>query len=614
MSDGNSLEDPFTALVLKDSFEAICAEMSRVVERTAVHPLFSEVHDYSTGILYVDPKGELSLIARATALPVHIFSAVVSVQSLLDRFKGDMHPGDMYAINDPYLGGGAHHGDWTLMTPIFFGEGEIIIPSVRAHMADTAGVAAGGFHFDNRDAWQEGLRVPALRVAEKGELLTDVWAWILANTRIPETLWGDFQAMIGAIKVGQQRVQELLGKYGPVAMTRSLDYTLDYSSRRFSAEVSRWPDGVYAGEYFLDHDCAGTRDIRVAATVTVNGDRLSIDLSGCDPQVPGITNSPYGTTASWVYMAILTVIPEDIPINSAIFRQVEIYAPTGTVANPLPPKSQNYCTVMPSGEICTAVMKAFEQFIPERVGAVGLNYNLCSSFGRDSRYDDEFYFVVEYGNTAVAASGAKGADGWGGWTVSMATMIYAPIEMMEIQFPFRYHRYEYETDALGHGQFRGVPAFGMCREMVGQHAGCVNIAVQGARHPAPGWAGGLPGAASWAKLIDARGSEEIIEDVLPVRFVQPGELIVTRKGGGGGWGLPLRRDPRLVLDDVLDEIISLETARDVYGVFVDEGTRRVDEVRTRDLRSKMSSEILEAQQFGNTRTPVVVSGYRSSTK
>ena len=589
MQQKTSSADQFTALVLKDSFEAICAEMSRVVERTAVHPLFSEVHDYSTGILYADRARELSLIARATALPVHIFSAAVSVQSLMDRFGSDMHPGDMFVINDPYFGGGAHHGDWTLMTPIFFGDGEVIMPSVRAHMADTGGIAAGGFHFDCRDAWQEGLRVPALRVAEKGVLLKDVWAWILANTRIPETLWGDFQAMIGAVKVGQQRVQALLDKYGDRAITEGIEYTLRYTAKRFRAEVASWPDGVYHGEYHLDHDCSGTRDIKLAATVTVTGDKLSVDLTGCDPQVPGITNSPYGTTASWVHMAILTVIPEDIPINSAIFRLVDVYAPTGTVANPLPPKSQNYCTVMPSGEIATAVLKALEQFIPDRVGAVGLNYNLCTTFGRDDRFHDDFYFVVEYGNCAVAASGAKGADGWGGWTVAMATMTYATIEMMELQFPFRYHKYEYESDAVGHGEFRGVPAFGMSREMVGSHAGCTNIAVQGARHPAPGWAGGMPGAPSWARLVLAPGSEEEVNEVLPVYFVKPGQTIRTRKGGGGGWGAPLRRQTSRVLDDVLDEIISEQTAHDVYGVVLDVARRCIDDAATQALRARLGA-------------------------
>jgi hypothetical protein len=255
--------DPITAQVVRDSFEFISEEMSRVVERSAVHPLFQEVHDYSTGVFYYDGR-DVSLIARATAMPVHIFASVESVKAIVAAFADDIHDGDVFLLNDPYAGG-SHQADWTMMKPIVLPGGELVIPSVRAHMSDFGGVAPGGYYPDAREVWQEGYRIAPVRLYERGELRRDLWDLILGNSRLTQTLTGDVMAIVGGCNVGARRAEALVDKYGGDVVKAAIVASMDYAERRFVEEVRAWPDGVYRGESVLDHDSGGTYDVTVRA-------------------------------------------------------------------------------------------------------------------------------------------------------------------------------------------------------------------------------------------------------------------------------------------------------------------------------------------------------------
>ncbi len=573
--------DPITALVIKDSLEAISEEMSKTVERTAVHPLFNEVHDYSTGVFFHDGE-DVRLVARATAIPVHIFASILSVEALMEAFEGDIHEGDIVMLNDPYYGG-THHADWTVMKPVFINGKPALFPSVRAHMADFGGPVAGGYNPEARDIWQEALRIPPIKIFERGEPRQDVLDWILANTRIPHVLRGDLAAMFGACNLAEQRIEVLFEKYGAATVYDSIEYTLDYAEKRFRAEVARWPDGDYSATAILDHDSQGNYDLEVRANVTIAGDDLRIDFTGSSPETPGFVNSPFGNTASWAYTALCSVLPDDIPINSGVFRAVEITAPEGTVVNPLPPAPCMFSTVVIGGDIGTATMRALEQAIPDAVGTVSLNYCLCTTYGHDSRYDDMFV-TIEYGNTLVAAGGTRGEDGWGGWPAPMCGLIYSTVEMSEIQFPFFYHEYEYVKDTAAPGQWRGVPGFAMKRESV-RDTSMINVALTGVRHASPGFAGGHDGASS--RYVLNWGSEdefEVLESAANTPS-PPGTVIATFKGGGGGWGDPLARDPERVRADVLDELLSRERAERDYGVVLTEALE-IDGAATEALRAE----------------------------
>jgi len=576
--------DRITALVVKDSLEAISEEMSKTVERTAVHPLFNEVHDYSTGVFFYDGSN-VRLVARATAIPVHIFASILSVEALMNTFRDDLHEGDIVMLNDPYYGG-THHADWTVMKPVFFEGKPVLFPSVRAHMADFGGPVAGGYNPEAKDIWQEALRIPPIKLFEKGVLRHDILEWILANSRIPNVLRGDLAAMFGACNLAEQRIRALFTKYGGEVVNESIEYTLDYAEKRFRAEVAKWPDGVYEATSTLDHDSQGTHDLQVKATVTINGSDLSVDFAGSSPETPGFVNSPFGNTASWVFTALCAVLPEDIPVNSGVFRAVKITAPEGTVVNPLPPAPCMFSTVVIGGDVGTATMRALAQAVPEKAGAVSLNYCLCTTYGHDSRYNSMFV-TIEYGNTLVAASGTRGCDGWGGWPAPMCGLIYSTVEMSEIQFPFRYHQYEYVSDTAAPGQWRGVPGFAMKRESV-RDTSILNVALTGVRHTSPGFAGGKDGASSRYVLNWGTDHEEEVLESAANRPSPPGTIIATFKGGGGGWGDPFARDPHKVLDDVLDEHVSIEQAEKQYGVVIDQHTLKLDIEETIRCRARMA--------------------------
>jgi N-methylhydantoinase B len=581
------LTDRITIQILADSLEAIATEMSSVVERAAVHPLFQEVHDYSTGIFH-SAGAEVSLVARSarSALPNHIFASIAAVQAIVDRFHGDMHPGDLFLVNDPYHGGN-HLADWALVTPVALGDDEFVLPSVRAHMSDFGGVVPGGYNPDAREIWQEGYRLPPVRLFSRGERDDDVWGLLLANSRLAETLDGDLLALVGGCTLGARRVGELVEKLGAPALSESIAYSLDYSAALMGAEVAGWPDGTYVGERLLDHDSAGNRDVLVRATVTVEGDRLHVDFSGSSEQSPGYVNSVYANTVSWVLVTLGVVLPEGLRMNSGVLRHLDVTAPEGTVVNPLPPAPTMFSSTVIGSEIGDAVMKGLEPVAPERVGSAGLGYCLCTTSGRDARYADALYFTIEYGNTLSAAGGAYGTDGWGALPTPHCPLVLANVETQELQFPFRYERYEYLDDSCAPGRWRGLPAFVMRRASVGEHPSYVNVTVEGNRHTLPGFAGGAPGAPSYARLEPASGGDELVLESVANRRMEPDDVLVTVKGGGGGWGPPLERDPESVADDVRDDLVSLDTARTAYGVALvrTSGGIAVDEPATAELRA-----------------------------
>ncbi|GFN30073.1 hydantoinase B/oxoprolinase family protein [Paenibacillus xylaniclasticus] len=580
--------DPITAQVIRDSFESISSEISRVVERTAVHPLFQEVHDYSTGVFYYDGK-EVSMIARATAIPVHIFASITSVEALIKEFGSDIHEGDVFLVNDPYYGG-THAADWTMMKPVMLDNNRMIFPSVRAHMSDFGGVEPGGYNPSATDVWQEGFRIPPIRLYEKGVIRQDMWDIVTNNSRLSEVLKGDLLAILGGCNIGALRTKQLVEKYGVDTIVDAIDYSMEYAAKRLRSEISKWPDGVYVGERLLDHDSAKNYDIKVKATVTVQGETIAVDFTGTDNQVPGYINSPMGNTASYVYMALCGMFPEDMPVNSGMFRQVKIYAPEGTVVNPLEPAPVMFSTVTIGGDIGEAVMNALAKIAPERAGQIGQGYCLSTTYGTDSRYNDEMYFTIEYGNTIAADSASYGKDGWGGWSAPMCSLILATIETQELQFPFLYRQYEYANDSVGHGQWRGVPSFQMKRQVYGDRPSFVNITTVGNRYPLQGFAGGHSGARSYAILRYGTDEEQIVKESATAFMLEPNEVLFTFKGGGGGWGSPYDRDIESVLGDVMDGYVSVQTAKEIYGVVITEqqGAYSVDHEATASLRQQQA--------------------------
>lgn len=578
--------DAITAEIVRNYLETVSAEMSKVVENTSISPIFSETHDYSTGIFYLDQRG-VSLIARAQSVPVHIFAALTSVETILKVYEGDIHEGDLFFASDPYYGG-SHIPDWTIVNPVFVDGRPLFFTSVRGHVNDVGGCAPGGYNTQGREIWHEGFRVPPVKLREKGERVEDIWNLILSNTRTQDDITGDLNAMVGGCIIAARRLEELVRKYGGATVARSVDYILDYSETRLRAEIQSWPDGVYRGRSVLDHDYAGGGEVPVEATVTIRGSNLKIDLTGSHAQVPGFVNSVATNTISNIYSTLVALCP-DIPVNSGYFRPVEIVLPPKSVVNCEPPAPVGHSTVCIGSDIMEAVMKAFERVVPDRVGSANIDLGNVRVYGTNSR-TGRFFVASDLWATAMSAGGAKGTDGWGGYAAPFCALKLPSLEMYERQFPFSYISVEYAKDTAAPGEFRGAPALHYRRRMTDAVRAIVYN--QGYQNTMQGYLGGRSGAGNYFVLNEGAPDEAKVPYSCYDVPVKAGNVIFAQSGAGGGWGDPLKRDPKAVLNDVLNEYVSIERARADYGVVIDAKALQVDEAATAELRARARESAL----------------------
>ena len=558
--------DLITAEIVRNYLETVSEEMGKIVENTATSPIFSEAHDYSTGIFYYDARG-VNLVARAQAVPVHIFAALTSVETALAVFIDDIKEGDTFFVSDPFYGG-SHIPDWTIVQPVLQDGKPLFFASVRGHLNDVGGCAPGGYNTEAREIWHEGFRCPPVKLYEEGKPVPDIFNLIVSNTRQKEALSGDLQAMVGACIVGARRIEDVIRKYGSDVVARSVDYVLDYSEARLRAEITSWPDGVYRGESILDHDFAGGPEVPVQATITVKGDSLVVDLTGSHPQVRGFCNSVYANTISNVYSSVVTICP-DIPVNSGYFRPVKIILPPHSVVNADPPAPVGHSTVCIGSDIMEAVMKAFEGIVPKKVGSA--NIDLCNFrvFGNNSK-TGKFFLSGDINTSAASSGGTYGCDGWGGWAAPFSALKLPPLEMYEFEFPFLYTQMEFATDTAAPGQWRGAPAIHYRRSVLDPVRGIGYI--QGLHHPMQGYCGGKAGAGNYFVVNEGLDSELFVEQSCYNVDMPAGSVLFAQSGGGGGWGDSLARDPDSVMEDVLNEIVSVSGAERDYGVVIDPNT------------------------------------------
>jgi N-methylhydantoinase B len=571
--------------IIREYFESVAKEMNTTMDNTSVSPIFSETHDCSAGLFYFDGS-EVNLIARANAEPVHIFASVHSVEGLINYYRNDLADGDIVMVNDPYFHG-SHIPDWTIVKPVFYKNTPVFFPGIRAHMVEVGGPQAGGYNSAARDVWQEGFRLAPIKLFERGELRRDYLDLLRANNRTPEIMEGDVNAMLGACRVAERRVKEVVDKYGFDEVLEAVHYSLDYSERRLRSELAKWPDGDYKGRSVLDFDFAVTRDINVDCTIHVRGDGVEVDFEGTHPQTRGYVNSRPGNTGSWVYSAFSAVF-DDIPINSGFFRPIALNMPEGTVINPIAPAPVGNSTICIGNDIGQSVIKALEEIVPERVGAATLDMVVDAFFGLDTRQpDDPFYVSFEYWATPISSGAAYGTDGWGAWSTPHCSLKMPTVELTEVQYPIMYLRAEYTTDSAAPGRWRGTPALQTVRKNPDGVSVTHGINVQGCRNTLQGFAGGEGGAGNWV-IVDWGGPEETLVDEVAFNYEsRPGELILFQSGGGGGWGPALERDPAAVLTDVRNEFVSVDGARTAYGVVIDPAAMQVLEAETAQLRQEL---------------------------
>ncbi len=527
--------DPVTLAVVGNRLESIAIEMMDVMLRTSMSQILNSSRDFSTAVL----DKECRLVAQGEGIPVHVSALPIAAMAVADRFGDDIHPGDMFALNDPYAGG-SHLPDVTIIKPVHQ-DGELLFYTVnRAHHSDIGGATHGGYNPAASEIFQEGLRIPPVRIHDRGAPRDDLMDMMAANVRHPENFLGDLNAQIGSVSTAERRIRELLDHYGPGPLVAVIEGILAATERQVRGFISEWPDGVYRGESMVDDDGFDAKLVPIRAEVTIKGDSMTIDLSESSPQVTGFINSAYANTRSIAHAAIMYMAPYDMPKNEGSMGPVTVIAPKGLVVNALPPApvcmSTNHC----AEEIVEAVFKALAPAVPDAINA-GFSRRLrYAIYGRDPRTDREFiwhFFMARGGGGA-----SRGYDGWPNvGEVNVAGGIRSPsVEVTEERFPLFVVKHELRPDSAGAGQWRG--GLGAVCEIIyeGTDGAAMNTAGDGIVVPPFGLFGADAGMPHRYSLVK-NGSERQLGSKETGIVLDPGDRIIALSSGGGGYGDPADR-------------------------------------------------------------------------
>ncbi len=554
--------DSITLEVVRNACEAVAEEMNATLVRTSYSPNIKDRRDCSCALF--DAGAEM--VSQAENIPVHLGAMPYSVAAAVEAFPPEtLEPGDAILLNDPFHGG-AHLPDLTLVSPIFVDGDLAAFAANRAHHADVGGSRAGSVAADSTEIYQEGLRIPPVKLYEGGDLAADVMDLVLANVRTPDERRGDLRAQVAANETAEARFRDLVAEYGPGRLREILRAVKDYSERRMRAEIDALPDGTVEFADVLDGDGHGHDDLPIAASVTIAGDEIAVDFTGTAEQVAGPVNAPFAVTASATYYAVRCVTNPDIPPNHGSYRPVEIEAPEGTIVNARPPAAVVGGNLEVSQRVTDVVLGAFGEVVPERAVAAGQGtMNNVTFGGTDPRTGEPYAFYETQGG---GYGGRAGADGMDGVHVHMSNTLNTPAEVLETAYPLRVRRYEYRTDSGGAGEFRG--GLGLRRDMeVRNHDATFSLLADRRRHRPYGLAGGGDGASGEDHLL--RDGEGTRLDGKSTHDLEPGDVVSVRTPGGGGYGDPADRDPEAVRRDVRLGKLSEEAAQERYGVEVDGG-------------------------------------------
>ena len=577
--------DPITLALFQNRLDHVARQMGWVMMRTARSPIFNQSHDFSCFITDRDGR----LVSQADGIPIHTGGGGFAVRALLNAFEGRIDQEDVYLLSDPYVAGGNHLPDWVIARPVFVDGERVAFACNRAHQSDIGGGAAGTYNSSATDIYQEGIRLPALRLIEKGELRSDLWQLLMINCRTPHYLDGDLRAMIGSTRIGAELIAERIALLGREAGAMYMQEILNHADRRFRQAVVSLPDGVYLGEDGFDDDCFTPMAIAIKVAITINDDQVKVDFTGTDPQIKGFKNSSLANTYSAVYTALSTFFDPDMPRNEGTFRAVEVIAPLGSVINCKPPAPLTMCTVFPAHQIIQACWRALAKVDGERACA-GWGPN---AFPTMSGNDDEGRtFVVYHWGGNSGAGAVKGRDGFNqlGPMITLGGLVIPNAEMQEQLFPVHIVRQEFRRDGGGAGEFRG--GTGIDYEARHLRAAEFSFRAEGVvTSRSFGVNGGLKGASATVQVHQAQDPSRVDDDkpsgsnvpTYGVHSFPAGSLRVI-SSGGGGWGQPTARDPHKVARDVRDELVSPDVAREIYGVAVD-ARGQLDEATTLTLRS-----------------------------
>ena len=575
--------DPILLSVFARAFKATTDEMSISLQKTTRSPILCEAKDFVTGVY--DAEG--NMLEQTENLPILSFSLGPVCKYIIDYFGDEIYEGDVIFHNDVFSMGNQNN-DVAVYKPIFF-EGRLVAWSAcKGHQADIGGAVAGGYNPNATEVWQEALRIPPVKVHEKGRLRRDVWDLIFANIRF-DIVRQDMLAQIGSCVVGERCMLRLLEKYGYECFQAHKQALFAATRKMMEAEIGTIPNGRYRGESVVYYD-GRNRDRRyhIRVNIKVEDKRITFDYSDTDGQSNAFVNGTYTSSASAAMLTFLQMVNPDIPHNQGMVEPVEIIIPEGTILNAAFPAATTY-----GNHLCPAnadaIARALAPVIPERVTA-GWNHLLCAlTIGVDPRKGDKYVDICFMG--LKGGSGAlRGTDGYDhiGMIDASGGLLDQDYEMFEQQTPHRLIRHEYQCDSAGAGQWRGGLGVETAFEIGSDNTQLV-VFGDGDVEPAFGLLGGGEGSLNSISLQYPDGEERRPLSLDLISGVPAGVVYRQVAGGGGGYGCPQERPAELVAREVRDGVISVEAARSVYGVVVDQGSWDVDKKATARLRPRVGS-------------------------
>jgi N-methylhydantoinase B len=548
--------DPIRLEIIRNALVAAAEEMSVAVRRTSRSTVVREIGDYSTAVF--DASGRN--VAQSARLPNHLNTMGPCITDIITSHLPleSWCEGDTIVTNDPYCGG-QHLPDIVVFRPVFVDHVRVALVGAMAHHIDVGGSSAGSYDAKATTIFQEGIRIPPMKIIKSGVLNEEVIAIILQNVREPEMLRGDLASQMAALEIGERNIVRLARKYGSAFLTTAADQIIAQSERLMRAAIAKVPAGVYEFEDFLDDDGINPEPIRICVKLTFQDDEVIIDLSGSAPQVDGPLNCTLNMTRSAIYFALIAAIGDDIPANSGCYAPIKIVAPPGTIVNCLAP-APVVARIAVCHRVVNVIMGALAQALPERIPA--------------SYYGVSYVYIVEalsddgtrqvYLDAPVGGYGADAQeDGANGLSAGIHNAPNTPMEMVESMYPIAFTGYGLRCDSAGAGRTRG--GLGMYREFrLESRAGILGATFDRFRFAPFGLFGGRPGATG--RLILRRNGqvEELGSKIAKVRLTK-GDVVRIETSGGGGYGDPSQRPRTLIDADIAVGYITRECAERDYG-------------------------------------------------
>jgi len=518
--------DAVALAVMNNRLAAIAEEMGVVLGQTGYSPNIKERHDFSCALF--DARGEL--VAQAAHIPVHLGSTPLSVRSAIQHLELD--PGDIAALNDPFAGG-THLPDLTLVMPIFLGKDRhpFAYAANRAHHADIGGMAPGSMALAT-EIFQEGFRLPPVKIVERGAVSHDVMTLFLANTRVHEEREGDLRAQIAALRVGADRLRALVGNSGRVTVSSAMRELKDYAARLMQSSLRTLKPGLYRARDYLDDDGFGTRRIPIQVSVRIRGGRALVDFTGSAPQVRGSVNANYAITLSATFYVMKCLASEAVPANEGLMQPIRLVAPLGSVVNALPPAAVAGGNVETSQRIVDVLFRALAKAAPARVPAASSGSMSNLTIGGFDHFRNRHFSYYE--TIAGGAGAAPGHSGASGIHTHMTNTLNTPIEALEAYYPMRITEYRIRRGSGGRGKARGGD--GLVRELECLVESNVSLLTERRALRPWGLAGGGEGSSGANYLV--RGKRRSSLAAKTNAILQPTDRVRIETPGGGGWGRP----------------------------------------------------------------------------